>query len=190
MTTLFLLTGYAGSGKTTAGDLLVELLSPYAAKKAAFADDVKLVAAKHYGFPVSLAFTQEGKRSIVHTAEGPKTVRDCLIDYSLEMKKLHGEDVWARRVVERIFTISVEVPWVLHDWRYLEEAQCLKRSLDPARLVTIRIVRPGICPLDTPSEHELDGMATSHTIVNNGSLVDLRRQLAAMVRQYLPKALA
>ena len=189
MSILFLLTGYAGSGKTTAGDLLVELLRPYRAKKAAFADDVKLAAAKHYGFPVTLAFTQDGKRSVVHTAEGPKTVRDCLIDYSLEMKRLHGEDVWARRVVDRIFSISTDVPWVLHDWRYLEEAQCLKRSLDPARLVTIRITRPGIRPLDTPSEHELDGINTSHTIVNNGTIVDLRRQLAAMVRQYCPEAL-
>jgi len=188
MTAIFLLTGYAGSGKTTAGDLLMDLLRPYGAKKAAFADQVKLESAKHYGFPITLAFTQEGKRSIVHTSAGPKTIRDCLIEYSLEMKIRHGEDVWARRVVDRIFRESVDVPWVLHDWRYLEEAQTIKRNLDPARLVTVRIVRPGIKPLETPSEHELDGIRTEHTIVNNGTVEDLRKQLGAMVRQYLPKA--
>ncbi len=188
MTTFFLLTGYAGSGKTTAGDCLMDLLKPYGAKKAAFADQVKLEAAKHYGFPITLAFTQEGKRSIVHTTEGPKTVRDCLIDYSLEMKRRHGEDVWARQLINRIFSTSVDVPWILHDWRYLEEAQALKRSMDPARMVTVRIVRPGIKPLDTPSEHELDGVMTVHTILNNGSVEDLRKQLGAMVRQYYPDA--
>jgi hypothetical protein len=188
MTAIFLLTGYAGSGKTTAGDQLVDLLKPYGAKKAAFADQVKVESAKHYGFPMALAFTQEGKRSVVYTDHGPKTVRDCLIEYSLEMKKRHGEDVWARRVVDRIFAESVDVPWVLHDWRYLEEAQTIKRNLDPARIVTVRIVRPGIRPLDTPSEHELDGVMASHTILNNGTVETLRRQLGAMVRQYLPLA--
>jgi hypothetical protein len=70
----------------------------------------------------------------------------------------------------------------------LEEAQTIKRNLDPARIVTVRIVRPGIKPLETPSEHELDGIRTEHTIVNNGTVEDLRKQLGAMVRQYLPKA--
>jgi hypothetical protein len=184
---LILVAGYAGSGKTTAAALLAKLLKPYNVQVAAFADAVKEETSRIYKYPLNLAFTQEGKKSLVYTDDGPKTVREILIEYSLDAKQRHGYDVWARRVAEKILSKGPKNPWILHDWRFLHEAQSLKSILKPTRMITVRIERAVIVPMEIPSERELDYVLTTHTIENNGTLADLENDLAAMLRNYFPE---
>lgn len=187
--TLIFVAGYAGSGKTTAAAIMARLLKSHNVKLAAFADAVKEETARVYKYPLRLAYSQEGKKSIVQTEEGEKTVRDILIEYSLEAKKQRGEDVWAKTVADKIATTGLTDPWILHDWRFLAEAETLKRNLCPQRMITVRIVRSGVVPLDSPSEHELDGLMMTHTIENDGTVSELEHQLAAMLRNYFDLSL-
>jgi len=180
---IFLLTGYAGSGKTTAGEILMKLLENYGAKSAAFGDCVKEETALLYDFPLDLAYSQEGKNTVVHTIKGQKTVRQILIDYSLEMKQIHGNDIWAKKIVDKMCQFPEYFPWIIHDWRFIEELDTIKRSFY-IKIITIRILRPDIVSLDTPSEHQLDDCETDHTVINDGTLEDLTDKVKTIIRPY------
>lgn len=167
---VYLLAGYAGSGKTTAGALLEKLIPDV--RTIAFADAVKKEVAELYNFPHELCFSQSGKASVVY--EG-KTVRQLLIEHSYEKKQLYGADVWAQKVVNTIKSVK-DTNWIIHDWRYVEEYNCLRRNLD-AKLITMRIVRSSVLPLDIPSEHDLDNTPVDFTIYNDSNIIDLQNQL-------------
>jgi hypothetical protein len=180
---IILLTGYAGSGKTTAGEILMKLLDNYGPKSAAFGDCVKEESALLYDFPLDLAYSQEGKRTVVNTVKGQKTVRQILIDYSLEMKQIHGNDIWAIKMIDKMFQFPEHYIWIIHDWRFIEELETIKRSFY-IKIITIRILRHDIVALDTPSEHQLDDCETDHTVINDGTLEDLKEKLKTIIRPY------
>jgi hypothetical protein len=168
---IYLIAGYAGSGKSTAGQILAEHL---AAETTAFAAAVKDDVAAAYNIPRDALETQEGKRAMY----GAKSGRQLLIEHSAEMKRQSGETVWAVRVAEQL-KASVAPIWVIHDWRYKAELQTLRSWFADAEIVTIRVQRDGVIPLSDPSEHDLDDFSTDYLIQNNGTLTDLRTELIA-----------
>jgi hypothetical protein len=179
---IILLSGYAGSGKTTACGLLTEILKPRVSI-AAFADAVKDEVAAMYGFDRRLCDTPAGKKSVIVTDSDRKTVRDLLIEHSAAMKFTHGNSgYWADIVADRIRESSnTDSTWILHDWRYKREIQALRVAFPDARLVTIRIVRPDVTPLTDPSEHDLDGFPMDHVLMNDGDRGALSEKLRAIV---------
>ena len=172
---IYLLAGYAGSGKSTAGEILQRACG--SARSTAFGKAVKDGVAKIYSIDRELCDTQEGKRTLVTPTNtlDPVTVRQLLISYSAYMKRI-SDDYWAKLVVEEIMA-DRDVPWVIHDWRYRMEYDTLKDNFPYAQIVTIRIVRSGVIPLDEPSEHDLDAYKTKLVIYNDGSVEDLERCL-------------
>jgi hypothetical protein len=88
-----------------------------------------------------------------------------------------GGDVNA--VLNRIYGAAGSIPWVVDGWQTYEEAIALKGGT-AGRLITIEIKRAGAEWAELPMGR------TSHVIENNGTLQDLERQLAAMLRQYYP----
>jgi hypothetical protein len=70
-------------------------------------------------------------------------------------------DIFAKAVVRRILTASTlapeRVPYVVTDWRYLNEYRVLRELLEPHgfRVVTVRIDTAGILPSNDEELHSL-----------------------------------
>ncbi len=176
---IWLIAGYAGSGKSLAGEILYKLLSP-TALLTAFAARVKDDVAELYKIPRQLLETQEGKASIIETNAGPQTARTLLIDHSARMKRVFDTNIWASYVADAIDASSAHNV-VLHDWRFIAEYDTLVRRFPNAHITTIRIIRHSVHPMNIPSERELDEFATQHVISNNETVDDLRELLEFII---------
>lgn len=169
---ILLLSGYSGSGKDTFADIFIELCETLGVsyKKYAFAEEVKKDISKMYSVPLEMLYTQEGKRSIISTSDGNKTLRQLLIEYSADMKKKHGDDYWAQIVCKQ-FDNSNKIH-IVSDWRYnIEYETVMNYFKDHATIKTIRIYRPDIKILEDCSEHELDSYKFD-IILNNSTTVE------------------
>lgn len=171
---IYMIAGYAGSGKSTAGTILMTLCGA-GAQRRAFGDAVKDDVSRMYNVPRHLLDTQEGKRMMWATPNGEKTLRTLLIEHSAAMKVEHENDgYWADKVVE---SINPEFPTIIHDWRYGIEYERIKARFQQETIITIRIVRNAVIPLDDPSEHCLDDMYTTYTITNDRTIDELYNSL-------------
>ena len=74
---------------------------------------------------------------------------------------------------------------VISDWRYHVELNTIRAAFPDTRVVAVRIIRGQVEQRPHPSEHELDGMIPDVTIINDGSISDLRDALKASLRPYL-----
>jgi dephospho-CoA kinase len=171
---IWLLAGYAGSGKTSSAELFQKYL-PYS-KTTAFAKRVKDDVAALYELDRESLETQEGKAACV----GGKTVRDILIEYSAKHKLETNPAIWAEYVKQEILESSTIQNWIIHDWRYTAEYQTMLSILS-ATVITVRVVKSSVKVLDTPSEHELDNTVTDYIIHNNGSFQDLDLQVETII---------
>jgi hypothetical protein len=170
---IYLLSGYIGSGKSTAGVILQGLIPD--AITIAFGDAVKDDIARIYKFDRRLCDSQLGKMTTVDTPEGSKTIRQLLISHSAYMKEKHNDPgVWARVVADQM---SDSFSWIIHDWRYKIEYDILRERFPDANIYTLRIVRPLVTVLDDPSEHDLDDYNFEYTFQNDGSRAKLREAL-------------
>lgn len=175
---IWLLHGYAGSGKDTAGALLKDML-PHAALTS-FAAAVKDEVAVMYELDRPLLDTQEGKQKWLYFADGShKQVRTLLIEHGEGQKRVHGNPaIWAERV---------QMPecqnWIFTDWRFLAELETMRRRFPDAAIHTVRILRPDIEPLATPTEHELDTFPSEFVAENSGSLLFLANQLRDIIER-------
>lgn len=171
---IILISGHAGSGK----DALADLFIPMGFKKYAMADSLKSYTSEKHGFPYALTQSQEGKASIVKSIVTNKevTVRQLLIDDSLEAK-LTSQDpaFWARIVAQKLRSERPEYV-VISDWRYKEELNHLKTIFPDAELKKIRIIRNNVEPSKDPSEHDLDNFSFNYLVKNNGPLDDLKSE--------------
>jgi hypothetical protein len=168
---IILISGHAGSGKDTLADLFL----PMGFKKYAMADAVKTFTSERHGFPFSLTQTQEGKTAIVKSIFTNKeaTVRQLLIDDSLEMKQTSCDPAfWARKVGRKLGDDRPEYV-VVSDWRYREELNHLNVNFPNAAIITVRIIRNNVIPSKDPSEHDLDDFNFNFLISNNGSVDEL-----------------
>ena len=173
---IFLVSGYAGSGKSHAAELL-QTIHP-AARKTAFAKKVKDDVAQIYSIPRHLCDTQEGKKTYVMTSQGDCTVRELLIDYSAHAKKLtNNPGIWADFVVEEIQKNPEFRTWILEDWRYKHEYETMVRAFPSARIHRFRIRRPGVTPSADPSEHDLDDEPVDYDVYNTGNTQELQTLL-------------
>jgi hypothetical protein len=171
---IILISGHSGSGKDTLADLFL----PLGFKKYAMADSLKTFTAERHGFPFSLTQTQEGKATVIKSTLTHKevTVRQLLIDDSLEMKITSRDPAfWARILAKKLSEERPEYV-VISDWRYEEELNHLKTIFPDATMKKIRINRANISPSKDPSEHDLDNFGFNYIVKNNGSLDDLKTE--------------
>jgi hypothetical protein len=174
-THIWLLRGYAGSGKDTAAMILSRLTG---GTISSFASAVKDEVAGMYDFDRSVLDTQEGKQRRVHLADGTcKTLRDLLIQHGQGQKQETGDpQYWAKRL-----QVPNTTHWILSDWRFLAEWICLQARFPEAIFHTMQIVRDSVNPLDTETEHELDGVVCV-VWPNNGTIQDLEQYIQDTVR--------
>ncbi len=173
---IWLLSGYAGSGKDTIAAMMLEILGLQGlrASQASFAGAVKDEVAAMYDLTRESLDTQEGKARILPKAlDGTrKTVRDLLISHAETTKATEGPGVWANRLQKPNTDY-----WILSDWRFQAERDAIQRRFPDAILHTVRIVRPSVQPLATYTEHELTTTTYDHTIDNSDSLLYARNQV-------------
>ncbi len=173
---IWLLSGFAGSGKDTAASLLVNLLGSQATI-GSFAGAAKDAVAAHYNIDRHLLDTQEGKASIVVFPTRQLTVRELLIEYAEGEKKRAGNPaVWAERIVA-----PTTPHWILSDWRFLDELLYLRMRFPYAAIHTIRITRPSVHSGDSCTEHELDSFLFEYHVDNSGSLLHLANQIQTIL---------
>lgn len=175
---VYLISGYIGSGKSTAGVLLQGILPD--AVTIAFGDAVKDDIAKVYKFDRRLCDSQLGKMTPVIMPDGStKTIRQLLIEHSAHVKEVTSDTgCWAKVVAD---FMSAEFDWIIHDWRYKKEYEVLKERFSEATIITIRINRPQVTPLNDPSEHDLDDYMFQYVFENAGTRVDLRHKLLSII---------
>ncbi len=172
--TIWLISGYAGSGKDTTADILTNLLGHHLVTRNSFAGAVKDEVAKLYDLDRAELDTPHGK---ARKLSDGLTVRDLII-YHAETTKAKENDpaIWAKRIR------APNTPhWILSDWRFLDELLHLRMRFPHAAVNTIRVQRPTVEPLETATEHELDSFVCQYTIENSGSLLYIANQLSRIL---------
>ena len=171
---VYLISGYAGSGKDAAGRVFERV----GFRRYAFADILKQRSSEDHGFNMALTLTEVGKATLVKSKKTHRTgtVRSFLIEDSAQAKKTHADEgYWAKLVADQI---AQETPKfvVITDWRYNSEYTTMRARFPQAKLVCIRVMRPSVEPSQDPSEHELDGTPMDFIIENNSTLDALTEQ--------------
>lgn len=172
---LFVLSGWSGSGK----DTVASLLQPMGFIRYAFADVLKEIVAKEYGFPVQWTHTQQGKQQQIQSAGG-KTVRELLIQRGQEIRfQEQTPDYFAKIVAEKIQRDN-HAKVVITDWRFQCELSAIQQNIQHnAYIYPIRVVRDGqetSYVNDAYTEHELDTFPFVYEIHNPGtSMTELHK---------------
>ncbi len=90
---------------------------------------------------------------------------------------------WINKIKERITHLSfAENTVIIDDIRFKNEAEFIRNSNG----VLLRITRPSVNSVDKHrSETELDEIIPNTTIVNNGTLIEYKKNVLSVVRSYL-----
>jgi hypothetical protein len=179
---IWLIRGYAGSGKDTAAAIIAKNLAR--ANITAFASAVKDFVAAAYDIDRTSLDTQEGKKREV-CKEGV-TARDLLIEHAQSEKVKHGDPaIWAKRVHPPPNTAH----WILSDWRFLAELKCFRSRFPKSKIHTIQIVRTGVMSMETATEHELDGFVCDVVLDNSSSRISLGNQIERKIHAEIERTI-
>jgi hypothetical protein len=179
---IVMLSGYAGSGKDAAASILV---SNHGFKRVAFADALKVDAAKQTGIPLQIFHSAAKDQPLLMPCAAfpaAKTPRDILLQLAVKMRA-ENPDIYADSIICHITESARETEFVVSDWRYRREAIRIQEMLPSAHVLRVRIHR-NVIPSTDPSEHDLDNEPMDLIIENNTSLEELAQQLHTMIREY------
>lgn len=183
--------GYAGSGKDSIGEIVTSLHPDWEVKK--WAGKLKQITSFLTGIPVGLLEDQDIKKMNLGSewddpiTDEPMTIRDMLQKLGTEgfRNGIHT-NVWINALMSdyRPAKLSQYRPskWVITDTRFPNEAQ----AVVDRKGIVIRVNRPGFKPVnDHPSETALDGWSFDHVINNNGTLKELEEQVCEVLKAYM-----
>jgi adenylate kinase family enzyme len=171
---IILVSGWAGSGKDTFADRLVEKFN---FKKLAFATSLKKAVAQKYNIDIELTKTQEGKQQII--AQCNKTVRELLIEEALVMRKVDAE-VFIKKTCEEINEFDINQNVVISDLRFKDEYNYVFKKYHNkynTKVNIFRIERFDKQPLMLASESELNNVSFDKTILNKGSIDEFEKKI-------------
>lgn len=164
---------YARTGKDSLAEILVR---DHGFTRVAFADALKALV---YDTDACVAMLVDLYGWETAKERFPAMVRQPLIDVGNAARHRIGEDVWIKalsRDPEFVGSEHVVIP----DMRYPNEARWVNAMRDG---VTIKVTRPGVCPLDNVADQALVDFADwDYEIANDGSLDDLADLVADLVR--------
>lgn len=162
------LKGKAGSGKSTVGEIINEIMRPYTyVVRMAFSDLVYEIAGH-------IQFTCD---------KPPVKDRALLIAVGQGLKTVYGDDHWARLTAARLRPGALNV---ITDMRFLVEEQVLYEAAQKMgmSLFVVHIYRPCVAEDPTFSRHvsetEMNNIRSSVSIINNGTMDDLRDDVKKM----------
>lgn len=181
--TIIGLSGYAGAGKDTVGEILVR---HHGFRRVAFADRLKALAldldprllvvgdADTVTHHAPLADIVECYGGLDVAKREVPSVREYLQDLGVKVRLHLGEDVWVRAALRG--TAGEDI--VVTDCRFRNEADAIRET----KGLVLRVNRPGYAAVNGHiSEHDLDDYPFAGVIANTGTLVDLEAQVAGVL---------
>lgn len=157
------ISGKAHSGKDTLANILV---SNYGFVSIAFADKLKRMVRKHYGFKTEELWCDEKSEEVRRVLQGTGQI----------VKVLQGNHYWVRKLQERILYESlIKETWnnrvVISDVRFSEEKEFIERCGG----LHIDIVRPDKRKVEFRPDHisEQDILNWDYQIKNDNTLEQL-----------------
>lgn len=165
------LTGLAGSGKDSVADALE---SNRGFVRVGFADPMKHFLADILGWDRQVLWGPSELRNWRDPATG-RTVREALHSLGTAWgRDMVHPDIWVRYLLRRVGEAGGNV--VVSDVRMSNEAAAMRR----AGAVMVRIVRPGLTPLNHITEQHADTIDVDRVILNNSTLDVLRAKAVAL----------
>lgn len=169
MTTVIGLTGYAGVGKDTVANILVE---EYGFTRLAFADGVRELTAAvdpDVRYAVEKAGWDAAKRHNLW-------VREALQNIGMACRDAFGEDFWVSRVADVMHSADPGSRFVVTDVRFPNEAGWIRQWGD-----LVRVDRHGRPVNQHVSETALDGYEVDYVIANLGDLAFLHSEVSNLM---------
>lgn len=177
--------GYAGSGKDTVANILIE---KYGYRRMAFADKLKeftvalnpiIHLSDNLNDDITLDDVLQNYSSFEEAKRDDPSIRVELQNIGTACRKVFGKDFWVNLVLPPDSSFRQFETVVIPDVRYANEVDAVHDMCG----VVIRVSRPGYGPVnDHVSERELD---CDLTIENNGSLEDLVKNVSLAYSQFL-----
>ena len=180
------LTGWSGSGK----DTLADILQKQGCVRFAFATPLKDTASELFGFPREWADTQEGKQKSWRVGYSEKTVRQILLDFAKLDRERFGDDIYARETIDKFQTAPQGRTIIITDLRFPVELNTLRdyQARTGCQLEIWKVKREGqlTSPVNHPSEHLLDSLEPTKTILNPGTtLEEYEERVYTLIRNEL-----
>lgn len=170
---IVLVNGFSASGKDTFSDFLVKAGNNFI--KYAFADELKLDISEKYKIDYKLTLTQEGKNTYINNLNC--NVRDLLISEAKKVTK-QNPDFYVMKLAEKIkFTNTIQdyrgeisKSIVISDWRFPNEYEYIANEFKNYKIITVRINRNQVSPVNSKSENYLNDFKFDYTIDNKSTL--------------------
>jgi hypothetical protein len=177
------LSGWAGSGKDTSAELLIEEMGFH---RVSFADSLKEAVADSTGFPLRIFHDPRHKNDPLPVPHKKypdcKTYRDILIAEAAA-QRAKDPNIYVRTASKKIRSGGGRI--VITDWRYPNEYSFIKEAFPDATIITIRVDRQNVTPVADISEHLLDDYTFDVRIGNDGTITDLRYAIKYAIHSYL-----
>lgn len=161
------ITGYARSGKDTIGEILMSK----GFERVSFADPLKEMTLEllRVFLPITHAVVKE--KGWDWAKENLPEARRWLQEIG-SMMRASDEDYWIKEAIYKINTINDAV---ITDLRYKNEGIRLNEEFET---YIIRVHRPGVKPANShSSETELDQIPPDFTVINDGTIEELREKI-------------
>lgn len=174
MRTIYMVTGYSGSGKDTFYKSIIGknniiwdcysneeyIPNDLKATRFALADELKIKVAKKLGITYDIELEKNKDNKIFEN--NTKSFRDYIIEYAIK-KRLKDINYFCKLLVKKIDAIDINTNIYITDWRYMSELEFFEKNYKNVK--TIRIARLGIKKRDIESETNLDKYQTDILVI-------------------------
>jgi hypothetical protein len=177
---ILVLSGKAGAGKTEAA---VYLQRVHGFSEIAFADRLKDCVAALFGCSVLDLYDGDFKEQPI-PGFPDWTWRKALQVIGTDLfRNQFDPEIWVKILVRTIALGDGNWDWVVSDARFGNEAAAIKKAFPAAKVLSLRIVRPGLKAAGIAG-HESEKMdwQSDQLLVNNGGIEDLQRNLDCLVK--------
>jgi len=184
---LIVIVGRKRAGKDTIADML-KATATARVVHVALARAMKLLVAEQLGMPVERLEELKNDQSINVSPYGDATVRKMLEVIGQRMKDMTDDDLFWCRVLARDIDLT-KCDHIISDIRFPFEEAFFRKLAELAGVdfLSIKVERDGIEKGTHESEIYVDDIVTDITLQNNGTIDDLRENLALTLTQFVRK---
>lgn len=171
--------GYKGSGKDTAGSVLIQ---NYGFQRISFAKPIKDLVSDmfnidRYEIEGSCELTRELREDPSRGAYG-MSQRKLLQDIGTGLRHIVHKDIWVDMTIKQCMA---DENYVITDVRFPNEVEAIHKDGG----FVIGVKRPGFRGDGHESEHALDNTALPYIVNNDGTMEDLKNKIDKLIGEKL-----